>query len=86
MAQGRRAACITSTRGFGIERGTGWRRRNAIVKLIEIRSFSLENHPAPELKINNLALANDPDNVVKQFNLTMPPARPANWQPVQRMG
>ena len=43
MAQGRRAACITSTRGFGIERGTGWRRRNAIVKLIEIRSFSLEN-------------------------------------------
>ena len=41
-------------------------------KLIEIRSFSLENQPAPEPKINNLALANGPDNVVKQFNLTMP--------------
>ena len=38
------------------------------VKLTEIRSFSVENRSAPEPEINNLALADPPDNVVKQFN------------------
>ena len=36
-------------------------RSKGTVKLIEIQSFSLENHPAPEPEINNLVLANDSD-------------------------
>ena len=54
--------------------GTGNRRRGQLGGLI---GFGYQNamhrKRIPEPEINNLALANDADNVFKQFNLTAPP-------------
>ena len=46
--------------------------REIVVELIKTPSFSRGNRRATGLGVNNLALMNDPDNVVNQLSLTIP--------------
>ena len=51
---------------------TGLSGYDQAVQLIEIRSFSRENPPAPKAEINNCALVRDPADGASPFNLTLP--------------